>query len=787
MKTVNERFAPSTLSLAMRAVFLAMCAVPFASTFAWGADGEGSEVADLLRPDNYVEIGPGFTSRDSAKFGEYNGLNNSGAHLIGNFNVSGGNAYGGDGTLRWNLNGTDIGTTSRSLGGSLESQGRWSVGVGYDELRHQISDTYQTHLQGAMGSNVFTAPANFGTFNGAISTPTGGVRGLNATQLAAFHNEDVASTRKNISFNAGYHFNQQLNVQFDFNHLDQSGAKLLGSGALGGVVGPLGGTWRAEAVAILMNPTKYQTDTVNLALNWAGEKAYLSAGYFGSFFSNDNDRLTWQNVQMNNGTGLCASGGNCSYQTNTMSTAPNNQFHQINFSGGYKFSPSTRLSGGFSYGLNTQNASLLTGLPEIAAVPQAFDGKVVTTHANLKLTHQASRDLALTAAVKYNERDNQSSSNTYRYYAINNLTTMDAATNAPYSNRKTEVELAGDYRIDKKQSVRLAYNFETISRWCSNMANGFNNCLVSPSSDENKIALRYKVKPVEDLSFNAAYSYADRHSKFDHNAVTPLSGLDTLTPNDVNAQDYPGFIAYTYASRKQDQLRAGVSWQASERFELGLNGRYAKDDYYNSTLGVQDSRTTSINLDATYSYAENGSVSAYVSWQDNKRNLLSGAAGNGAVNTASSASGLVAPTNLWHNKLDGDAFVIGLSGKHRGLLGGKLDVMGDISYSDDKAGYSTAVGYPITGCNAATGNNLNCGDLPDITSRVLTLKLSGAYQIDKSSKIGLGYIYQNRRSNDYYYNTGLYGYTPNRVMPTNELVPNYTVSVVMATYIYSFK
>ena len=50
----------------------------------------------------------------------------------------------------------------------------------------------------------------------------------------------------------------------------------------------------AEAVAILPNPTNYKTDTVNLALNWAGEKGYMTTSYFGSFFRDGYDRVTFQ-------------------------------------------------------------------------------------------------------------------------------------------------------------------------------------------------------------------------------------------------------------------------------------------------------------------------------------------------------------------------------------------------------------------------------------------------------------------------------------------------------------
>jgi MtrB/PioB family decaheme-associated outer membrane protein len=569
-------------------------------------------------------------------------------------------------------------------------------------------------------------------------------------------------------------------VQFDYNHLEQSGAKLIGSSTLSNVAIVGGaGTWRGEAISILMNPTNYDTDTFNLALNWVGDKGHLSGSYYGSLFRDGYDRMSWENPIVNAAGNTAPFGV---YQTTTMSTAPDNQLHQLNLSGGYAFSSTTKLSGGLSYGRNTQDDSFLTGMPEIVLAPRSsLDGRVITTHADMKLTNQTTKDLTLSAAIKYNERDNQSPSAIYQYYALNSNTTINRAANAPYSNRKTEIELAGDYRLDKRQTLRLAYDYEKVKRWCDDYALAA-NCLVGTSNTENKLGIKYKLKASDDVSLNAGYSYADRDGKFDHNAITPLSGRGAQSLTLVNAQDFPGFIAYIYAPRKQDLLKAGVNWQASEKLELSAEGRYANDDYHDSTLGLQESRTTGINLDATYSYSDDASVSAYVSWQNSKRDMRIGAAGAGAVNTATSFAALVAPTNIWTNELDEDSNAIGINTKHR-LMDGKLELFGDLSYSLDKSQYSTQVPYDP---NCSLPTVLSCGDLPDIKSELISLKVNGTYALDKSAKISVGYLYQKLNSDDYSYNWYQLGYTGTRGMPTNQQAPNYSVNVVAVSYVYNF-
>lgn len=800
MRTNNENIKNNILVLAVQSALIAMFAMPLV---AQAEDAVNDETAALTHPSNSVELGGIYVSKDSAKFGEYNGLDENGVYGIANINLRGGNSYdGGDGRTRWEIKGIDLGTTSRSLGGSVSNQGQWNIGIGYDELRHSITDTYQTPQQGSMGGNNFTFPASFGTLNGQGNPST---RVLNATQLGAFHTESVHTDRKNTSFEAGYTISPELSVQFDYNHLHQSGAKLFAIGALGSSQGVSStittgaytrGSWRAEAINIIMNPTNYDTDTFNLGLNWVGDKGHMTVGYYGSIFRDGYDSVSAQNALTGNNTAVPSG----AYQTNTMSTAPDNSLHQFNLTGGYAFSSATKLAGGLSYGRNTQDNKYLTGQPEIVSSPfTSLDGKVITTHADLKLTHQATKDLGLSAGFKYNERDNQSRSNLYNFYAINNSATsqsttgafnaiVDGATNAPYSNRKVQVELAADYRLTKAQNIRIAYEHEAIKRWCNNYGIAGTNCLVNPSNDEDKLGISYRLKAREGVSFNAGYTYAKRRADFEGNAITPLGGLDVPTGGrDVNAQNYPGYIAYPYAARDQHLVKAGINWQANEKLDLGLNGRYTHDDY-DAVLGVQNGHTGSINLDATYSYSEKSSVSAYVSWQDGERELKAGAAGvvPATANTATSYAALVAPVNIWTNQLKDTSSSIGLNTKHSGLMSGKLEILGDLSYSLDKSHYSTQAPYTTGATLCSLATQLTCGSTPDIRSQLITFKLAGNYQVNKQGKVALGYIYQHLSSDDFFYNAYQYGYTPNRVMPTNQQSGSYSVNVVTATYIYTF-
>ncbi len=800
MKIHDGKMKVSLLALAVQGALVAMCGMCAMPTYA-----EDDEAAALKNPTNSVEIGVANTSRGSAKFGEYNGLNKSGATLVGNLSARGGDAYGGNtGTWRWSLTGTDLGTSSRTAGASVGKQGRFTLGLGYDELTHNITDSYQTPYQGSNGGNEFTLPANFGIVQTAGAGVGSGARGLNAAQQAALHTVDISTTRRNMSVNAGVNLSPQWSVAFDYNHMVQSGAKLMAFGAAGAgnaLRGTIPGV-SAEAVSILPNPTNYKTDTVNLALNWNGEKGNMTASYFGSFFRDAYDHVSFQTFAGN--TGGTGTGANAvpvmtmQSITQTMSTPPSNAFQQLNLSGGYALAAKTKLTGGLSYGRNTQNDPFVVDSYMMITPPavNSLNGLVVNTHADLKLANQTTDKLALSAGVKYDQRDNRTASYLYNFNSIGGATGHWAHyPNTPLSNKKTQVELAGEYRLDRGQNIRLAYNREDVKRWCNQYATGGTtlnvdsytgvnnypagtNCVVATASKEDKLSATYRLKAREDVNLNVGYSYANRRTDSDPNAIAAFISVKgntgTGTIRGINAGDFLGFHPYFNASRKQQMVKAGANWEASNRLSLGVSGRYT-DDKYDTLYGVQNGKSWSMNLDATYTYGENGTIFAYLTQQHMQRDLTS----------AQTAATATAAATTWTNKLTGNDTTAGLGAKRGGLMGSRLELAGDLTYSLGKTGYGTQLNYvPAASCSATT--SLTCGDLPDIRNRLIQFKLVGNYQVDKSGKVVLGYIYQNLKSTDYYYNGLQYGSTPSALMPTNQQSGSYSVNVVTASYLYNF-
>jgi MtrB/PioB family decaheme-associated outer membrane protein len=783
MRTSNEYMKYNILALAVQGALIAMFTLPMVSQ---AEEAGADETAVLTHPTNSVRLGVASVSKESAKFGEYNGLGESKIYGIANINLQGGSGYDeSDTTTRWQIKGVDLGTTSREVGAELSNQGQWNVGIKFDELRHNFTDSYQTPYIGQMGGDNFTLPSTFGLVT-VDNSGADGTRSLSPDQLSAFHTEKIYTTRENTSITAGYTINPQWSMNLDLNHLNQKGAKLMAFSA-NGQNGSTG-----ETISILPNPTNYSTDSVNLALNWKGDKSHVNLSYFGSFFRNDYDRVTFDSY-------IGAK------TTQTMSTAPGNDFNQLNLLGGYSITDKTKLAGGLSYGRGTQNDPFVSMGAMMITTPQrtSFDGVVITTHADFKLTNQTINKLTLTAGLKYDERDNKSPSNIYNFNAVSGSNPANYP-NTPLSNRKTQYELAADYRLTSNQHLRLAYNRENVQRWCNNYATGGatpvyaagTSCVVADSTKDDKLSATYKLNATEDVHLNAGYSYSDRNSNFNPFARSAFVENANIVPaspfnaTGLNGGDFLGFHPFFTENRIQQVVKGGVDWQATDKLNLNANGRYT-DDNYNSTYGFQNGNTWSMNLDAMLQYSENGKVNAYVTKERRERgmtNLQALSAISASLSGTSAKLGVPAG-GTWSNTLTDDDVTFGLGAKQAGLMGGKFDLGGDLTYSLGQTNYSTLLNYngvDTRGNTCSSAGYLTCGSVPEVKNRLIQLKINGNYKVNKSGTVGLDYIYQNLSSNDYYYNAYQYGYTPQKVLPTNQQTGAYTVNLVTATYTYNF-
>src|SRR5258708_2150244 len=264
-----------------------------------------TSVADLTEPASTVEAGVGSVSRNSFKFGEYNGLQDRGPFAIGNLDLRGGGRYDSDDTSRWAIQGRDLGLDTRSLSLDYGKQGRFRFGIGYDELRRNYSHSSQTPYLG-VGSSNFVLPANWlkplvpqvsgsalnyrslSTVEGTASAVNGAglVRPPTSAQLTtlsrifdadtpAFRAVDLSTKRRTFGTSFGFSFDPQWELLASWRRDHKDGLR-----AQGAINDALNG----NSAVILPTLIDETTDPYNLSIPFTAERRFPQLPYYSSMY-----------------------------------------------------------------------------------------------------------------------------------------------------------------------------------------------------------------------------------------------------------------------------------------------------------------------------------------------------------------------------------------------------------------------------------------------------------------------------------------------------------------------
>lgn len=553
MKTRQERLNVRASVLATRAALAALVAAPAA----YAADGDANLIRELTQPTSFLEAGLGYVTQDSFKFGEYNGLFRRGAFGIFNLDVRGGGTWDSNDATRWRIAGTDLGLEDRDFRAEYGQQGSFRVNIGYDELRRNRSDTYETPYLG-VGTGTLTLPPgwikpivpqvsgsaiNFRALSpatglapalvgGVVTAPTAAqqatVNRIIAADVPAFNDVDLSTKRKSVDGGFSYEIDRHWELKVSAKHERKEGLKPLGA-----VTSQVN-----EYATILPDPIDQTTDQYNVSLSYTAEKGFVQLAYYGSVFRNDVQSVTWQDA-------------NDPTKSATLASAPSNDFHQVLLTGGYNFSPSTKLVLNASYGRNTQNEAFVT-LGQNNQFPVGFpasslNGLVVTKAFNAKLTAKPAKGLNLVAAYKFDDRDNQTPVNTYLFQDANEARATGASAfnaalglpantlgsniniyaNRPYSKKVNQFDLDGNYQVARGQVVAAGYEYQQIDRRCDG---SWINCADAPKSRENTARLEWRTNAIENVTTRLAYAYSERRVDYDENAFLALVPMANVVP-----------------------------------------------------------------------------------------------------------------------------------------------------------------------------------------------------------------------------------------------------------------
>lgn len=548
-----------------------------------------------------IEGGLGYLGRDASHFGRYGGPAGNGLHLILNAAMDGGSVWNAERATFWNADAAVLGfdaMAARIRGGV---QGRWRTSLFYDGFTRSFSRNARTPFLGA-GSASLTLPADWvaGASSAQFTALESNLRPLDLAVEWRTVGGDLILTRGRyeLRLNAGHRDREGLRPQsLAFGHEANF---------------PVG--------VFFPQPVDYDTDQAGVALAFADHRLQWNASYGLSVFTNRIDAVRVPNPYSRSGGTPWPAGGFAGYPiaVGQYGLPPSSVAHQLLMSGAYTVSSKLRFTGRAAYTLQRQDEEFLPYTPVMQLdVPEALprtslDGKVRRFNLALGATLRPSRTVDVAASYTLDDRDNRSPSDLYSYVPNEAAdqprplvpgVSRYIRRNLPHSFTFHQAKVEAGVRLAPRTRVSLTYSGDFRARTLQQV------------SDTSEHTLRAKIL----RTFNAGSVWlaltGARRTGSVYNDALPwdLSHTDSyLDASPFNQSiEHPLLRKYNLADRGRYEVSGGLTHELSAAFVLDVTGRYARDDYDRSPLGLQRSQTIAADANLSYLVANGASISAF--------------------------------------------------------------------------------------------------------------------------------------------------------------------------------
>lgn len=683
-----------------------------------------------------VEVGVGYTNIDSFKFGEYNGLEDDGAFVIGNFYILQRDPWDSGDVGWWELSGSDVGLDSRSVHAEYGQQGNFSLFLDYDQIPHNRFNDGRTPFLG-VGGNVLTLPAGW---DGAPATG----RTEDMSRLIPDSRPvEIETERQRIAGGIKKHFGKRWTAQASFHHEHKDGldAQAFAFGTNGG----------NPAAMVLPVPIDYDTNRANVMLEYAGERGQVQLGYELSLFSNGNDSLTFQNpfarrpsggawdpaTRFPNGFGQAA-------------LPPDNQAHQVTLSAGYNLWQTTRVMGNFSWTRMTQDErflpySILGACPDAGATTlesctplprNSLDGQIDNILLNLSVASRPIRRMEVRASYRFEDRNNDTPQDVYLYIPGDgedqaaDFTADTARLNLPYSFTEHVGKVDVGYRVLPRVKASVGYEYDQKHRDLQEVA----------ITREHTVHGKIRVNPLDTVSGWVEYAHGIRRGS---NYVDNRPFLLNHTPEHLAAsgdtfENDPRLRKFWLADRDRDSGRAVVTLMPSSRFALTLDGSLTHDDFGSTALGLQARNQISTTVDASYAPTEAVTGHAFFTYEKLRYEQRGCSFDPFPPPPATECiDAPPAPESQWKAETQDDVYTAGV-GLDWHVIKNRLDFGMDYTFS--KA---------FTEIDVTGGTNIAFAQFPDIVSRRHSLGFHLDYRLREQLTARFGYRYEMLSTKDW--------------------------------------
>jgi MtrB/PioB family decaheme-associated outer membrane protein len=672
-------------------------AIAAALLLAFGsAHAQSDEITQLITPVSSVDVGVSYVDKDNQRFGEYNGLTDKGAYGNIDFDlVKRDNATG----TWFKLQGHNLGYDDRELRLEQSRQGNWGYSVDYSRIPRYEPMTVNTGLQGLGTTTQTTA---------AVTKGAGTDYQLNTVR-----------DRWTLGFDKA--LAGQWDVQVRYRNEVKDGNRLFGQGTFGNV-------------RFLTDVIDQTTQQVDAMAHYNTERFQFTAGYYGTFFENNNNKITTP-----------AAGA----PFPEVALPPSNQSHQFYAEGGYNFDRAMRGTFKVALGRITQDDTF----PTTPSVPVTnLDGLIDTTLLQAGLSGRATPKLSWRADLRYEKRDDKTPVLVYfPSQAVPSTTGTNDGTNEPRDIETTTGKLVGHYSLPMGLRLTGDVTFEQKKR--------NNPPVMSVDFRETTDETTYRVELRRAVSETVTGAVALLHANRTGSDWLPMLANNGVTPTSA-------LIAPLHlADRKRDTVRLTVNWMVSDPLSLNFRADESRDDYTGRDLnafdlGPRKGRGSNYSLDAAYVFNERVTATA---WYSSDENRFEDA-------TCQPNAADVCTANLFSADLRNisDTYGLGLRAK----VSSKIDIGADLVDSKVRDEMNTA---------ALAAIPATVPSLSDIHTKVTSFKLYGKYALDRKSGVRVDYIYDRYQTDDWTWANWVY--SDGTTVLQN---PDQKVNFVGVSYYYRF-
>jgi len=478
-------------------------------------------------------LGVLYVDEDSAKFGEYNGLDEKGAYA--EVSARGGSRSESGTYYRYDLR--DLGLDTREAKFVAGREGVIEGTLYYDELPHRVWDTAVTPYARS-GKDTLVLPGDW-----VRSSSTAGMTAL-AESLSPV---EIGTDRTTIGAGLAYLLGSNLKFSADYSRQEIEGSKL------------------ASANFLFLSlqypePIDAAHDQVEFGATYRWKGGFVKLSWYGSSYDNSVSALTFDNPYLPAAADTVQG---------RKAGAPDNKAQTLALDGNFLLPWwNAALSYRLAEGTMDQTEDFLpfstsAALDATAVLPrQDLGGDVSTSHYRATLSVKPHSRLRAHVGYRYDERDDGTAD-----FATTGYVESDSAIGGPagrrrYGYERTRVDGYGEARLFDWLSVGAGAESDKLDR--RNQA--------TDQTKEERSYVEVRVRPWGSLELNGRYGNANIKAG-DYSVISgPLP-------------ENPLLRKFNQTARDSDFAELRLGW-SPWKLAIAMEGSYAFDAYRQSPLGL---------------------------------------------------------------------------------------------------------------------------------------------------------------------------------------------------------